>query len=223
MSSVPIRALLLDFDGLICDTERAARRSWEELYGEFGLRLGPQVWARMAGRADGESTAIADLSGRLGGPLADATRAERRLRKAALCEREPLRPGVRTLIAAAADRGITVAVVSSSSRTWVEGHLHRLGVRDEIAVVVCGEDAARPKPAPDLYHVALARTGVSRGEALAFEDSPVGVRAARAAGVRCVAVPGTAADRGELRDADAVVDSLEGFTLGPRHEAVAAR
>jgi HAD superfamily hydrolase (TIGR01509 family) len=210
---VPLRALLLDFDGLICDTERAARRSWEELYGERGVSFPPGLWATMVGRPEGEATAIADLSGRLGEPLDAAVIARRRRRKDALCRQEPLRPGVAELLTAAAGLGLAVAVVSSSSLPWVQSHLVRLAVRDRVDVLVTGDDAARPKPAPDLYRVALARTGVTACEALAFEDSPIGIRAARAAGVRCIAIPGSAGDRDELRAADAVLDSLVAFTL----------
>ena len=84
-------ALFLDFDGLICDTERAARRSWEECYRELGMTFPAQLWEQMAGRPDGESVAVADLSGRLGRPVADALRDRRLRRKQALCAAEPLR------------------------------------------------------------------------------------------------------------------------------------
>jgi beta-phosphoglucomutase-like phosphatase (HAD superfamily) len=81
-------------------------------------------------------------------------------------------------------------------------HLDRLGVADDFAVVVTGDDGLPPKPAPALYLRALAALGVSASEALAFEDSPTGVRAAAAAGVRCVAVPSEAGPRSELEAAD---------------------
>lgn len=210
---MPIRALLLDFDGLVCDTEAAARRSWDELYRERGLAFPPRLWAQMVGRADGEAIAVADLARRIGRPVDAAMRAQRRRRKAALCSQEPLRPGVDELTAAAGRLGLTVAVVSSSSLAWVQSHLVRLGIRDRIHVVVTGDDVARPKPAPDLYRAALARTGVPAADALAFEDSATGIRAARAAGVRCVAVPSSAGDRDALRAADVVLDSLLTFSL----------
>jgi HAD superfamily hydrolase (TIGR01509 family) len=219
---MPVRALLLDFDGLICDTERAARKSWEELYREVGLTFPAHAWRRMAGRRDGEAVALADLAARLGRPVDAATRDRRRRRKAALAAREPLRPGVAELTSAAVDQGLTLAVVSSSSAAWVYGHLARLGVYDRFEVVVTGDDVTAHKPAPDAYRLALARTQVWPAEAVAFEDSPAGVRAARAAGVRCVAVPSGAGDRRELAGADLVLESLLDYGVDATVQRAAA-
>lgn len=214
-----MRALLLDFDGLICDTERAARQSWEELYQMHGLTFPPQLWAEMMGCEQGEIRAVTDLSARLDRPVDAAMRAYRLARKVALCQQEPLRPGVAALLAAARRRDLTLAVVSSSARDWVEGHLVRLGIRERFDAVVTGDEVNRPKPAPDLYHLALMRTGMRAEEALAFEDSPTGVRAARSARIRCVAVPGSVGDHNNLGAADLVVPSLAAYRI----DASAAR
>lgn len=206
-------AILLDFDGLLCDTERAAFRSWQELYRRLGHEFPPRVWAGMCGRSTGAQIALADLAGRLGRPASSADRAWRQRRKAELADQEPLRPGVAELLRAAAQRGIAAAVVSSSSREWVHHHLRRLGVLPLLATVVTGDDAARHKPAPDLYLAALGRLGVAATGAVAFEDSAAGVRAALAAGLRCVAVPGAVGDREALSAAHLVLDDLAGFDL----------
>jgi putative hydrolase of the HAD superfamily len=99
-------------------------------------------------------------------------------------------PGVVERLQEAASRGLPLAVASSSGRDWVEGHLGRLGLRDHFAQLRCKEDVPRVKPDPALYRAAAAALGVAPGEALAFEDSPNGTAAARAAGMACVAVPG---------------------------------
>jgi putative hydrolase of the HAD superfamily len=208
-----LRALLLDFDGLVCDTERAAYRSWEEMYGELGLVFTPRLWARMMGRVDGEAAAIADLGHRLGRPVDTGLVFQRRLRKWELAHQEPLRPGVADLLDAARTRGLALAVVSSSTRSWVDSHLHRLGVRDRFSVVVTGDDVAAHKPAPDSYLTALAALDLPAADALAFEDSATGVRAACAAGLSCVAVPGLVGDRTGLDAADLLLDTLAGTTL----------
>ncbi|MEU5523790.1 HAD family phosphatase [Streptomyces sp. NPDC047860] len=207
------RAVLLDFDGLICDTERAARRSWEETWADCGLRFPDDVWGRMQGRPGGEAIALDALERALGKPVGADVRIRRRLRKQQLGEREPLRPGVAGLLEAARLRGIALAVVSSGHADWVEGHLARLGVRDRFAFVLSGDDVARHKPAPDVYLAALERLGVAARDALALEDSAVGIRAAHAAGVRCVAVPSAAGDRALLTEADLVVASAGAHVL----------
>ncbi|SDX83136.1 putative hydrolase of the HAD superfamily [Amycolatopsis xylanica] len=209
------RAILLDFDGLVCDTERAAFLSWQEVYDSFGLEFEPAVWASMTGHATGERYAAAYLAGKLGRPVADEVIARRRDRKQALADLEPLRPGVRTLLDSAAERGIAAAVVSSSDSAWVLGHLARLGVRDHLAAVITGDQVPKRKPDPDGYLLALRTLGVVVSDALAFEDSSTGLRAALAAGLRCVAVPSSVAVDPDFTGADRVLDSLACFELDP--------
>lgn len=210
------RAVLFDFDGLICDTEHAAFTSWRDLYASFGLEFPPEVWSRLMGRPDGERTGLADLARRLGRPVSRAVREDRRRRKRELCDREPLRPGVAAVLDEAARLGLATAVVSSSARAWVEHHLGRLGIETRFTELVTGEQVDRHKPAPDLYVLALRRLGLSAAEALAFEDSATGVRAARAAGVRCVGVPNAVGCAGDLTlaGADTVVPDLTKLDLG---------
>jgi HAD superfamily hydrolase (TIGR01509 family) len=170
--------------------------------------LSGAVWARMMGRPDGERVALADLEAAGAPPLDDAQLRARRDRKRTLCDVEPLRPGAEELLRRAAEAGVTTAVVSSSSAAWVGHHLGRLGVSGHFAAVVTGEEAAH-KPAPDLYLLALARVGVRPDEALALEDSPSGVRAAKSAGLRCFAVRGEAGGDAELSAADNVMAGLD--------------
>jgi HAD superfamily hydrolase (TIGR01509 family) len=208
--------VLLDFDGLICDTEQAARQSWQDLYAGYGFRFPAEVWHRMIGRSGGEAVAVADLAGRLGRPPLPERLEWRRARKQRLADGRPVRPGIDALLRRAARAGTPVGVVSSSPLSWVGGHLTRLGLRDRMAFLVTGEVTPRHKPAPDLYLAALARASVPAGRALALEDSPTGVAAACAAGVRCVAVRGggpSAIDRARFAGADVILDSLESGEL----------
>jgi putative hydrolase of the HAD superfamily len=163
----------------------------------------------MMGHANGEAVALADLEQRLGRPVEPSVVAGRRQRKFELAHQEPLRPGVGALLDTADERGLRRALVSSSSRSWVEPHLVRLGVLDRFPVVLTGDDVTWPKPAPDLYEAALAATGTLPGEVLVFEDSGIGVRAARAAGLRCVALPGSVGIGTGLEDADLVLSADE--------------
>jgi HAD superfamily hydrolase (TIGR01509 family) len=208
--------VFLDFDGLICDTEQAAQQSWRDLYARHGLAFPPAVWLRMIGRSAGEQVAIADLADRLGRPLPAEQLGWRRRHKQRLADRQPLLPGVAALLGKARGLRIPVAVVSSSPLCWVHGHLARLGVQEQVAFLVTGEDALDHKPAPDLYVAALSRGGVPAGRTVALEDSPTGIAAARAAGVRCIAVAGTgpfAISREHLQAADLILDSVEQFDI----------
>jgi len=206
---VPIRAFLFDFDGLILDTEVASRAGWELLYRERGHELPPEQWARVVG-SHGVWDPMAHLEELVGEPLERETLNERRYaHEIALIEAEELRPGIEDYLAAARRLGLRRAIVSSSSRRWVDMHLRRL----EQAVgwdAICTADRVpeRAKPAPTLYLEALDLLGVAAAEAVAFEDSPNGVAAAKAAGIFCVAVPNDVTRALGLDAADLVLDSL---------------
>jgi HAD superfamily hydrolase (TIGR01509 family) len=205
----PIRALLFDFDGLILDTETASRAGWEWLYREHGHELPPEKWALMIGTIDGWDpwAHLEELVGRtLDRASLDRRREEHEI---SLLEAEELRPGILDYLKAAERHGLKTAIVSSASRAWIDKHLARL--EREVgwdAIVTADLDPRRAKPRPTLYLEALDRLGVEAEEAVAFEDSPNGVRAARAAGVFVVAVPNAVTRELGLDEADIVVESL---------------
>jgi len=206
---VPIRAFLFDFDGLILDTETASRAGWEWLYREHGHELPPERWAAIVGTT-GVWSPMDHLEELVGEPLARKELDERRYaHEISLIEAEELRPGIADYIAAAERLGLKRAIVSSSSRPWIDMHLSRL--EHSIgwdAILTADHDRARAKPNPTMYVEALDVLGVEADEAVVFEDSPNGVAAARAAGIFVVAVPNDVTRDFGLDDADLVLDSL---------------
>ena len=105
------------------------------------------------------------------------------------------------------------AVASSSSLGWVEGHLVRLGLREHFTGIRCRDHVKRTKPDPDVYLAALEHLGLRPSEAIAIEDSPHGVSAAKAAGLVCVAVPNEVTRPLDFSHADLVIESFEALTL----------
>jgi len=207
-----VRAFLFDFDGLILDTELASRAGWELLYREHGHELPGDLWATVVGTTHAPFDPMTHLEELVGEPLERETLNERRYaHEIALIEAEELRPGIAEYLSAARRHGLKRAIVSSSTRSWVDMHLERL--EEAVgwdAICTADRDPARAKPAPTLYLEALAALDVAADEAVAFEDSPNGVRAAKAAGVFCVAVPNEVTRDLGLEDAgaDLVLDSL---------------
>lgn len=204
------KAILFDFDGLLCDTERAAKRSWQDLFARHRVPFAETVWTAMNGRSDGHLLATAELADRIGRAPGQDELAWRLRRKAELADQEPLRPGIAELLDAAWQRGIPLGVVSSSDGAWVCRHLDRLGVLPRFDLIVTGDQVPRHKPAPDLYLRAIATFGFAADEFVAFEDSPTGIAAAKAAGLRCIAVPSSVGDPRRLAGADAVADLVAG-------------
>lgn len=215
-----LRALIFDFDGLIVDTESPAYQSWQEIYAEHGCALALGEWASAIGAAAGTFDVFAHLEAAIGRPVErEAILARRQARKLQLTAFRPLLPGVRCYLQDARALGLKLGVASSSSREWVAGNLERLGILGAFDCLSCREDAERAKPHPDLYEHALARLGLRPDEAIALEDSPNGVTAAKGAGLCCVAVPNVITAQLCLDHADLCVPSLDSLPL----EALIAR
>jgi HAD superfamily hydrolase (TIGR01509 family) len=138
----------------------------------------------------------------------------RRARELELCDLEDLRPGIEDYLREADRRGLSTAIVSSSQLDWIARHLERLERADGWdAIVAADGDVARAKPQPTLYLDALDALGLQPREAIAFEDSLNGIRAAKGAGVFVVAVPNPITETFALEEADLLLDSLAELPL----------
>jgi HAD superfamily hydrolase (TIGR01509 family) len=209
---VPLRAFLFDFDGLILDTELPSRDGWRMLYRDHGHELPEDLWATLVGTTHAPWSPMDHLEGLVGRPLDRVALNEHRYAyELSLIEAEELRPGIIDYIAAARSNGLKRAIVSSSSRRWVDMHIARFEeTLSWDAICTADGDPARAKPTPTLYLEALRLLEVEAPEAVAFEDSPHGVRAAKAAGIFTVAVPNEVTRGLGLDDAgaDLLLDSL---------------
>jgi HAD superfamily hydrolase (TIGR01509 family) len=206
-----IRALIFDFDGLILDTETAMIDAYGDVHRSHGLPFDRELFVRSVGHAD-----YAFDPWRAFGPGADraALEGERRAFNRSRSERQPVLPGVLALLADAAAANLRIGLASNSGREHVEGHLGRIGLFGRFDFIACREDAASPKPEPDLYRLVLARFGLSGREAIAFEDSYTGSLAARRAGLWVVAVPNPSTGHHDFDHADVKVASLADCRLG---------
>lgn len=212
-----VRAVVFDFDGLVLETEEAIYIALRELWAEHGHELTVEMWAQSIGTNSADAfDAVAELNRLAGTDYTEEGLIPRlRPRIRGLIEEGDLLPGVAEWLDEAERAGMGIGIASSSSRDWVLGHLERLGHHDRFPVVCCFDDVQAHKPQPDSYLEACRLLGVDPAEALALEDSVNGVLAAKAAGMRCVAVP-TAMTRHldfEAAGADLVIDSLGSTTL----------
>ncbi len=213
-----LAAAIFDFDGLIVDTETPAFEAWSQTYLEYGCELELAQWVRCVG-ADYLSgfDPVINLAALLGarGDARAATLdraallAAKDARKKAICDRLDVLPGFHARIAEARTLGLKTAVASSSSRAWVVGHIERLGLGPCFDAVRVREDVARIKPFPDVYLATASALGVAPEACIVLEDSLNGVRAAKAAGMHCVAVPNVVTRSLDFSAADRVVGSLE--------------
>jgi HAD superfamily hydrolase (TIGR01509 family) len=208
-----VKALVFDFDGLILDTEGPIYEAWSEIYREHGLDFPPAEWQHVIGQAS-HFDPFSELERRLGRELdREEVGVRRRVRVRELVEAQPLLPGIIEWRDEAHALGLKLGIASNSTRDWVLGHLNRLGIGDEWDCVRCRDDVERPKPEPDLYLAVASCLGVAPVEAVAVEDSPHGVRAAKAAGFYCIAVPNPMTADLDFSEADLRLESLAELPL----------
>jgi len=215
-----LQAIVLDFDGVIADTEPLHFQACREVLAPFGVTLTAAEYAEhYIGVADRK--AIVDMGLAHGLEIDDALLDKLIARKAevlrsVLNNARPMYPGVATLLKAWAAE-VPLAIASGALRSEIEGVLAAGGISDAVRVIVSANEVRRSKPAPDVYLKALELLspyvdGLVPARCVAVEDSRWGIQAARAAGMRSVAVT-TSFPRPELGDADLVVDALPALTL----------
>jgi len=181
------RAVIFDFNGTLSDDEPVLARVFAEIFHAYlGWRMtSDDYFARLAGRSDREIVEIAVAE--RGGGLADNGPLVERL----LASESPIRPGTEALVRTLTAAGHPLAVVTGAQRSDVDFVLGHSGIGGHFEVVVTEEDVTLGKPDPEGFLLAARRLGVLPQETVVFEDSLAGVRAARAAGMRCIAVTGT--------------------------------
>jgi HAD superfamily hydrolase (TIGR01509 family) len=213
MSPSPLSLLCFDFDGLIVDTETPAYRAWGEIFERYGASLPMSEWIKAVGTFNGFDPAQY-LGQQIGQKLdSKALFAEKEARKTAICQTQPLMDGVIERMQEAKTLGWSIAVVSTSDREWVQGHLERCGVYERVDLIITREDVKKVKPDPEPYLKAASKLKRAPQAMVVFEDSPNGVRAAKKAGAMCIAIPNEITRDQKFPEADAVISSLAKVSL----------
>lgn len=182
-------AVVFDNDGLLMDTEPCWTAAEEALFRAHGKVFNLAAKHALIGTSPQTSAPILE---RLLGKPGRGQQLSEELYALALTEigswAAP-RPGATDLVARLREAGMPLAVASNSPRSHLLAGLRLAGLHDHFDVALGVDDVSNPKPAPDLYLAACRRLDVDPGDAIALEDSPPGVAAAKAAGVRVIGIP----------------------------------
>jgi HAD superfamily hydrolase (TIGR01509 family) len=205
-----LEAVILDVDGVLIDSEPFWRQSEIEVFARHGVALTEADCMLTTGMRIDEVTRYWHERKPWRGSPPDELAREilagviRRIE-----DRGRPMPGLRRTIRLFRLLSLRLALASSSARSLIDAVVARLDIGPHIEAICSAEDEARGKPYPDVYLAAAARLGVPPERCLAVEDSIAGVTAAKAAGMRCIAVPLPELRRdSRYLAADAVVDSL---------------
>jgi putative hydrolase of the HAD superfamily len=190
--SAPIRAVIFDFDGLVVDTESTGYLTWKEIFQVHGHDLPVERYAQVVGTDFSTSyDPRRDLESLTGREFDwEAQEVLRRARETELRHTLQTLPGVVDRLQEAAQLGLRTAIASSSPRTWIDSWMEQLRLREHFHHITTVDDTGKVKPDPSIFIHAAESLGVSPAEVVIFEDSLNGLKAARAAGMRCIVVPG---------------------------------
>lgn len=202
-----IRALFWDNDGVLVDTERLYFDVTREVLAEVGITLTPADYLELFMRTSTGAWHLAEAAGLPAGTI-ERLKQARDERYSARLRREPLLvPGVTDVLQSLHGR-FTMGIVSSAYEQHFSLIHARTGLLRYFDFALTGSDCTHVKPHPDGYLQALARTGLPPEACLAIEDSPRGLAAATAAGIRCVVVPNSLTREVRFTGAHAVLEAI---------------
>jgi HAD superfamily hydrolase (TIGR01509 family) len=221
-----MRALLFDVDGTLADTEETHRIAFNDAFRAHALpcRWERDEYAILLGIAGGKER-LAAYFARVGIAL-DRVAAVHRTKTERYVELvaggTPLRPGIARLIEEAAMKGIRLAIASTTTEANVVALLSKPQL-DRFDVLACGDVVAAKKPAPDVYLHALSRLRLAAADAIAIEDSALGLAAAKAAGLCTVVTPSPWTRDESFAAADLVLPHLGDVTLDDLSRLLSSR
>ena len=203
-----IRGVLFDMDGVLVDSEPYICKSSVLMFEEIGLKVSPEDFIPFVGM--GENRYIGGVAEKYGLSI-DIKKAKARtyeIYKTIIKGKLTALPGVREFIDKCHKKGLKMAVATSADQVKMEANLNEINLLPDLFnATVNGLEVENKKPHPDIYLKASERLGLKPEECLVIEDAPSGIKAAAAAGCRCLAITSSFPEN-ELAEADWICDSL---------------
>jgi HAD superfamily hydrolase (TIGR01509 family) len=203
-----IRGILFDMDGVLVDSEPFICKSAVLMFGELGLKVSPEDFIPFVGM--GENRYIGGVAEKYGLKI-DIKKVKARtyvIYKTIIKGKLTALPGVREFIGKGRKKGLKLAVATSADHVKMEANLNEINLLPDLFnATVNGLEVEHKKPHPDIYLKASEKLGLKPEECLVVEDAPSGIKAAVAAGCKCLAVT-SSFPKNKLAEADWICDSL---------------
>jgi len=185
-----IKAIIFDFDGTILDTETAWFHALKKGYQQYDAELSLDQYSQCIGTHQSSFDPYENIVKAAKQPVdVEAFRLAVKDHYESFMKQELIREGVLDWLKQAKAAGIRIGLATSSHRAWIDKYAGELGIIDYFDGIRTADDVKQVKPDPELYLKVIEDLGVKPEEAVVVEDSPNGVRAAVAAGIKCIVTP----------------------------------
>jgi HAD superfamily hydrolase (TIGR01509 family) len=209
-----LKGVILDMDGVIADSHPLHVRAWIRLFSSLGKPLTEDNLAFILDGHRREAILRHYLGDLPSDKLLEYGDAKDKLFREELEQLQPI-PGVIEFLLELEKAGLALAVATSARRDRATCILERLRIRHRFAAVVCADDLAEDKPEPHIFRLAGLRLGIDVAQLLAAEDAVSGVKAAKAAGMRCLGVARNGCEQMLLSaGADKVIPDFLAVSIG---------
>lgn len=216
MSIVPKRAFICDLDGLLVDSEQQHFEAYRSILAEYGIPLTKEEFIQgwLSGNRYGLSAHL-QKAGMVDPIELKALRKEKSRRFIEGAQGKlRLMSGAKPFLEQVKRRGVLCGVGTGAHLKECEFIFDQCGLYDYIEIFVGGDQVENNKPSADIFLKVAEKLNVSPHEAIVFENSSLGVAAARAANMRCIIVPSEFTDRQDFSGAEKVLKSLEEVDFG---------
>lgn len=204
-----IDAVIFDLDGLLIDSEPLQIRAWRDYLDTHGATLTDELLARMYGLRLADSARVVVEMLELDVTEDVVARDRDAIFLATVPGNIEAQPGAIEIVTTLHEQGVPIALATSGHRRYVDLALESAGIPSLFTVEVTGDLVTRGKPDPETFLTAASLMEIAPERCLVLEDAPNGVRAAKAAGMTCIAIPNADTAALDLSMADHVMSSLE--------------
>lgn len=208
-----LSAVILDMDGVVIDSQASANGALVEAAARHGIRLRVSELEDLVGASETQFWSYVKARYGLPEPIAFYAASYDENSEIASYDETLLSPGLRELLSELRTAGLHAALCTSGSRKRMNAVIDMYGLAPLLDVALCREDAAREKPAPDLFSAAAATLGVRPAACLVIEDSAPGIAAARAAGMPVLGFTAYCGPNSLRPGAQGYLSSFEGLDL----------
>ena len=212
--TVPARGIIFDFDGVLIDSEPLYMRSVNMILAECDApQLSRDEYQEHIGSTAKLTWEALTERNNFPDPASSYPDRDEVILEELLRDELQLRPEAEALLAKIADVGVKRGLATASRRKWMSLKLEKLGLVDYFDAAVCSTDVRRTKPAPDIYLKAAELMDLPTDDAVAIEDSPSGIRSAKAAGIRTIGLRTDMTTGLDLSHADEIIHNLQEFDV----------